>query len=229
MDYGKNIKYFKSTDTHFYIGLPILVLGGLLILLELFWFYFIPYQMLIGAALAVIGGAIAFIPRSLRTSSKELRDLLLGMTEGYAGEVVESYDLSRQLLPQTPPYVAASYIYEGEGLLFRKGKDDRKWRSSLYSAAAVICTKNGILVSHKTISLIEEMATEKIHEYSYGELDGAEIIDREITLTNGEKVKIARLVFTANGKECLSLPTLHVVAADKLAEDICRLAASAKT
>ena len=72
MDYGKNLKYFNSTDKLFYIGLPILIVGALLVVCELLWFFFIPYQMLIGLAIAVLGAALAFVPRSLRASEKDL-------------------------------------------------------------------------------------------------------------------------------------------------------------
>ena len=28
MEYQKNLKYFKSTDTHYYIGLPMFIIGA---------------------------------------------------------------------------------------------------------------------------------------------------------------------------------------------------------
>ncbi len=228
MNHQKNIKYYTSTDTLFYVGLPILILGAALVVAELLWFYFLPYQMIIGAVLAVIGAGLAFIPRSLRTSEKELDAIVASMTENYAAEIVEKFGLARSLLKQTPPMVVQSYIFEGEGLLFRRGKDDRKWRTSLYSAAAVLCTKNGIVISHKQFSLIEDALSETTHEFHYAALDAVKVEDLDISLPDGSKVKKTRLVFVQNGETALALPAHHVVALDTLAEDICRLIKEAK-
>ncbi len=228
MNYGKNIKYFKSTDTLFYIGLPILILGGVLIAMTFLWFYIIPYQILIGFLLAVIGASLAFIPRSLRTSEKELDSMVSSFEEGYAKEITETYNLEKQLLRQIAPYVAASYVYDEAELLMRRGKDDRKWRTSKYSAAAVLCTKNGIVVSHKAFSLIEEMTNETLYEFHYEALDRVFIRDKELPLADSSKIKISHLVFVQDEKEVLALPTVHIIAVDRLADDINRLIAEAR-
>jgi hypothetical protein len=56
MDYQKNLKYFKSTDTHYYIGLPMFIIGAALFVLGyVFWMYFLPFQNMIGLVLFVLG------------------------------------------------------------------------------------------------------------------------------------------------------------------------------
>ena len=76
MDYNKNIRYFKSSDAHFYIGIVVLAVGAILFLLsQAFWLYLIPYQPVVGLFVAVIGAVIAWVPRSLRSSEKDIDGL----------------------------------------------------------------------------------------------------------------------------------------------------------
>ncbi len=229
MDYEKNLKYFNSSDKLFYIGLPILIVGALLAACELLWFYFMPFQMQIGIALAIIGAAIAFIPRSLRASEKDLDAIVASMTDGYAKEITENLGLEKQIIRTIPPTVIGNYIYDEKDILMRRGKDDRKCRTSKYSAAAIICTKNGIVISHKTFSLIDETVTEKLYEFLFTDIDSISVVDGEIKHEDGNKIKDSRLVITENGNEALNLPTIHVIAVDRLCEDVNRMAASAKS
>ncbi len=228
MDYGKNIKYFKSSDTLFYIGLPICILGAILFVLTLLWFYFIPYQAIIGIILAVIGGALAFIPRSMRTSEKELDAIITSMTEGYTKEVIERMGLEKHILKTIPTTAIGNYIYDAPDIMVRRGKDDRKCRTSKYSTTAVLCTKNGILLSQKIFSLIDETVTEATHEFLYSELELVAVTEHEYTLADGSKLKDSRFTVTENGKELLALPTLHIIAVDRLADDINRMIVAAK-
>jgi hypothetical protein len=229
MDYGKNLKYFNSTDKLFYIGLPILIVGAILVVCELLWFFFMPYQMLIGLAIAILGAALAFIPRSLRANEKDIDAIVSAMTDGYAKEVTENLGLEKQILRMIPPTVIGNYIYDEKDILMRRGKDDRKCRTSKYRAAAVICTKNGMVISQKTFSLIDETVTETLHEFLFADIDSLSVVDNEIRHEDGTKIKDSRLILTENGKEVLNLPTIHVIAVDRLCEDINRMIASAKS
>ena len=60
MDHKRNLNYFNSSDKWYYIGLPIGILGCILFVSALFFFYFIPYQIPIGILLTAIGAIIAF-------------------------------------------------------------------------------------------------------------------------------------------------------------------------
>ncbi|MBQ9747821.1 MAG: hypothetical protein IJV98_03450 [Clostridia bacterium] len=223
MDYQRNKKYFESTDTLFYVGIPILIVGALLVILELAWFMFMPYQMVVGLVIAIVGAALAFIPRSMRASEKELDAAIAAMKENYATEVTERLGLKRSLVRGIAPTVIGDHIYK-EGVMLRRGKDDRKCRSSEYSAAAILTTKDGIVVSVKTFSLIEENVTETLHEFVFSDFGGLSVRDEEYVLTDGVKIKCPKLVVTSEGKEALALPTRHVIAVDRLCEDVNRLA-----
>ncbi len=228
MDYGKNIKYFKSTDKLFYIGLPMLILGAILFILPFLWFYLFPYQEVVGIILAVTGGALAFIPRSMRTSEKELDTIVTSMTDGYTKEVIEKLGLERHILKTIPATALGNYIYDEPDIMIRRGKDDRKCRTSKYSTAAVLCTKSGVVFSQKTFSLTDETVTEATYEFLYADLDAVSVFDGEYTLADGNKIKDARFIITENGKQALSLPTVHIIAVDRLAEEINRMIAATK-
>ncbi len=223
MDYGKNIKYFNSTDTLFYVGLPICILGAGIVACYFLMFYFLPYQVFIGSGIALVGGILAFVPRAMRSNEKDLDEAVSAMTAGYIEEVTEKFGLQKQLLPSVRPALLGAYLYGDEGLLGRRGKDDRKVRTSRYSAAAVFCTKHGIVISHKTFSLIDETTSEQVHEFLYTELADVSVVDLEHTHTDGGKIKDARFVITAKDGTVLELPTVHIIAVDRLCEDICRM------
>lgn len=223
MDFEKNIKYFNSTDTLFYVGIPILAVGAILVLCELFWFWFMPYQIFIGLILAALGAGLAFIPRSKRANEKELDAIVSAMTENYDQKVIEELNIQKQLLRNIAPLVVGNYVYDKKDLLMRQGKDDRKWRTSQYSVATILCTKGGIVISHKTFSLIDESETEVLHEIFYSDIDRISADDKEFLRDDGIKIKDARLNITKKDGEILSFPMLHVVAIDQLCEDVRRI------
>lgn len=226
MDYEKNIKYFNSTDTLFYIGIPILAVGAILVLCELFWFWFMPYQIVIGLILTAIGAGLAFIPRSKRANEKDLDAIVSAMTENYDKKVIESLNIQKQLLRNIAPLIIGNYIFDEKDLLMRQGKDDRKWRASKYSAAAILCTKSGMVISQKSFSLTEESETEALHEIFYSDIERIFTDDKELLREDGVKIKDARLIIAKKDGEILSLPMLHVVAVDHLCEDIMRILSS---
>ena len=223
MDFEKNIRYFNSTDTLFYVGIPILAVGAILVLCELFWFWFMPYQIFIGLILAAIGAGLAFIPRSKRANEKDLDAIVSVMTENYDKNLIESLNIQKQLLRNIAPLVIGNYVFDEKDILMRQGKDDRKWRSAKYSAAAILCTKDGMVISRKSFSLIEESETETMHELFYSDIEKISADDAEILREDGIKIKDARLVITKRNGEILRLPMLHVVAVDHLCEDIMRI------
>ena len=229
MDFEKNIKYFNSTDTLFYIGIPIFAIGAILVLCELFWFWFMPYQIFIGLILAAIGAGLAFIPRSKRANEKDLDAIVSSITENYDKKVIEELNIQKQLLRNIAPLIIGNYVYGEKDLLMRQGKDDRRWRTSRYSTAAILCTKNGMVVSHKTFSLIEESETEALHEIFYSDIDMIFVDDKYFLLDDGTKIKNSELIITQKDETELRLPLLHIVAVDNLCEDIHRILSTSQS
>lgn len=220
MDYEKNLKYFKSTDTHYYIGLPIFILGVILFALGyIFWTYLFPYQDILGIVLTVIGAAIAFIPPSLRSSEKDIDEAVAVMTKDYEKETAETLGLTSRLAKEAKPLLVGAYTY-ADGTLYRRGKTDRKFRSDRYAAAALIFTKNGMCISEKRFSLTENAVEEELKEFPFSDIDGIAVETAEHLFANGEKAKTAYLSVMANGKALHTIPVTQNAALDKLCEDV---------
>ncbi len=220
MDYQKNIKYFKSNDKHFYIGIGILAVGAILFVLAMFLnLWFLPYQGPISVALIGAGAGVAFIPRSLRSNSRDLDDAVARATEKYAEKTAQAVGLEDSLIRNIKPVVVGDYTYE-ENALMRRAKDDRRVRTSVYTATAMLFTKTGIYLAQKKISLIQDLVTESDAEFVYSDLDGVSVVMEEKTFEDGTKAKIAFIVIMAGGKEAMRIPTAKGSAADKLCDDI---------
>ena len=228
MDYQKNLKYFKSNDKHFYIGIGLLVLGVILFVVSWFFYlWFIPYQAQIGFLLIAVGAGTAFIPRSLRSNSRDLDDAVARATEKYAEKTAEEVGLESSLIRNIKPVVVGDYTYD-ENVLVRRAKDDRRVRTSVYTATAMLFTKTGIYMSQKKIDLIEDKVTESYAEFVYNDIDKVSTVTEEKVFGDGTKAKIAFIVITVGGKEAMRIPTAKGSAADKLCDDINHMIKTAK-
>ena len=220
MNYQKNLKYFKSTDTHYYIGLPIFALGAIFFIMGyIFWTYLFPYQNLVGIALIIIGAIVAFVPRSFRSSEKDIDDAVTEMTKDYETTAAEELGITSLLLREQKPLLIGTYTYENDAL-YRRGKIDRKFRSDHYTAAALLFTKHGICISEKQFSLTEDSVKENIHEFRYTDIDGLFIETTEQHFTNEEKTTVANLIIKTDGKPVFSLPVTQNAVLERTCDDI---------
>ena len=142
MEFKQNEKYFRSKNTHFYIGVPMLAVGlALVVLQRAFWLYY--YFLIIGAALGIAGALIAFAPQWSRSGDKDIDEQIKKETDGYLRKKIDELDLYGVLSPNADSVVVSGYIFDSDGALVRRGLDG-KIRASEYSVAAVIVTKKGI-------------------------------------------------------------------------------------
>lgn len=215
MDYKKNLNYFHSSDKWYYIGLPIGILGCILFVSALFYFFFIPYQIPIGIILTAIGAGIAFLPYARCSKEAEIDEAICTASENYSKEISEKLFIEKELLKNTAPLTIGGYIYEDD-VLMRRGRIDRTCRTSKYSMAKIFCMKYGIVVSEKTFSLIEEAENENTDSYTFADLDCVSIKDEQFLCKDQSKIKVSYFVIQKNGNDILRLPVKHNVAIDKL-------------
>lgn len=143
MEFKQNEKYFRSKNTHFYIGVPMLAVGlALVVLQRAFWLYY--YFLIIGAALGIAGALIAFAPQWSRSGDKDIDEQIKKETDGYLRKKIDELDLYGVLSPNADSVVVSGYIFDSDGALVRRGLDG-KIRASEYSVAAVIVTKKAWL------------------------------------------------------------------------------------
>ena len=214
MDHKRNLNYFNSSDKWYYIGLPIGILGGILFVSALFFFYFIPYQIPIGMLLTAIGAAIAFLPYSRCAKEAEIDEIIQLMSENYSKELSEKLSLEKELIKNIDPLTVGRYIYE-ENIPMRRGKIDRICRTAQYSIAKIFCTKYGIVVSAKSFSLIDSSEHEDMDSYSFTDLDRTSVIEEYFICKDQSKIKTSYFVITKDGNDILRLPVKHDVAIDK--------------
>lgn len=226
MDYRKNIRYFKSSDVHFYVGIPIVILGLILFVIgQFFWIYFIPYQSMTALLVVLVGAAIAWVPRWMRSDEKEIDDYIASKKEGYVEKAAEKLGLS--LVSGREPIVIGGFDFDSSDVLYRRGKDDRKYRSSLYTLSALFFTRNGICAVRKSFSLTEDLEHETVKEIPYCEVDDAKVVCEEKTFGT-DKIKYFCFVITANGAQQLRVPAAQDAVLDGICEDIRSAAANVK-
>ena len=219
MNFKKHFNYFHSKDQWYYIGLPIAILGCILVVGALFFFFVIPYQMPIGMTVAAIGASIAFLPYARCSKESEIDEAVCLASEDYSKQISERLSLENQLAKNTKPLTVGGYMYEDD-LLMRRGRTDRICRTSKYSVAKIFCTKYGIVVAGKTFSLIEEAENERMDSYSFSDMDRVAVTDEQFVCKDGSKIKVSFFVITKDNKELLRLPVKHDVAIDQLCHTI---------
>lgn len=219
MNYKKNLNYFHSSDKWYYIGLPIGILGCILFVGALFFFFLIPYQMPVGIILTAIGASIAFLPYARCSKESEIDEAICVASENYSKQISEQLFFESQLAKNTPPLTVGRYIYETD-LLMRRGRTDRTCRTSKYSVAKIFCTKYGIAIAGKSFSLIEESENEHINSFSFSDMDRVAVIDEQFVCKDQTKIKVSYFVIMKDSNEIFRLPVKHAVAIDQLCHAI---------
>lgn len=219
MNYKKHFNYFHSKDQWYYIGLPIAILGCILVVGALFFFFVIPYQMPIGMTVAALGASIAFLPYARCSKDSEIDEAVCSASEDYSKQISERLSLENQLAKNTKPLTVGGYMYEDD-LLMRRGRTDRICRTSKYSVAKIFCTKYGLVVAGKSFSLIEESENERMDSYSFSDMDRVAVTDEQFVCKDGSKIKVSFFVITKDNKELLRLPVKHDVAIDQLCHTV---------
>ena len=221
MDFKQNEKYFRSNNTHFYIGIAMLAVG---VALAVF------YRFTIGLALAVIGAILAFVPKWSRSSDKDIDEQIKNETDGYLKKKIDELDLYGALSPNADSIVIAGYIFDSENALVRRGLDS-KIRASEYSVAAIIITKNSVVASKKTFSLTDDRKNEETNEFLFTDTDRVEVTDRMTEFHDGKnncEMKTSEFVIYREGINVFRAPTAPNALVESAAENINMLIKRAK-
>ena len=229
MDFKQNEKYFRSNNTHVYIGIAMLAVGVALVVLQrAFWLYF--YLFTIGLALAVIGALLAFVPKWGRSSDKDIDEQIKNETDGYLKKKIDELALYGALSPNADSIVIAGYIFDSENALVRRGLDG-KIRASEYSVAAIIITKNSVVTSKKTFSLTDDRKSEETNEFLFTDTDRVEVTDRMTEFHDGKnncEMKTSEFVIYREGINVFRAPTAPNALVESAAENINMLIKRAK-
>lgn len=226
MEYERNLKYYQSNDKHFYTGIIILGVGALLFAIgNLLGFRFMPMQTPVAMTIMGIGAVIAFVPAGKRSNEHDIDDAVLRMTDKYDESVVENVNIT--LSRRIKPVLFGDFVYEGEGVLVRRGLSDRRYRSSAYTASALLFTKDGVYISQKKFSLIEDNVSETDMEFVFEDMDEVYSVQEE-RVFGEDKVKICFFVIREGGEEKIRIPVKYSAIVDRVCDDVNRAITEAK-
>ena len=227
MEYERNLKYYQSNDKHFYTGMIILGVGVLLFAIgNLLGFRFMPMQTPVSMTVMGIGAVIAFVPAGKRSNEHDIDDAVLRMTDKYDEAVAENVNIT--LSRRIKPVLFGDFIYGGEGVLVRRGLSDRRYRSSVYTASALLFTKDGVYISQKTFSLIEDSVSETDMEFVFEDMDEVYSVKEE-RVFGEDKVKICFFVIKEDGEEKARIPVRYNAIVDRVCDDVNHAIAEAKS
>ena len=237
-DYERNKKYFKQHIPTWptVVGFAAVAAGlfMLLILGSLIhggWMWTGPGLglTLAGAVLLVVLGAIKIkdseigqvIPEEKERFGK---DFAAAFVETNAAKLrfQQTYgNADRKKEDPFEPVLFGTYLFEGEGVLSKKGSDGKS-RSSLYSMSAFALRHEVLCLGERKISLIspDQPEPDRFEKYAYVDLDKAELVKSDKVGYEGH-TKYRHLRITDNaGAVIMEFPILADAAADEYVAEI---------
>jgi hypothetical protein len=92
----------------------------------------------------------------------------------------------------------------------------------------LLFTKDGVYISQKTFSLIEDKTVESDMEFAFEDIDEVYSVLEERVFGEKEKTKVCFLVINENGEEKARIPAKYNAILDRVCDDIDNAAAEAK-
>ena len=176
MNYKKNINYFTKTDLIKYVGIIMLIIGGVMLVWG--WGFF---SYLIMAAFLPLGVVLFLVGSSQRAGEKELDDMIRRATEGVVQDIEANPKLHRRLAKRPDPILAEGYELR-RGVMLAKAQNG-SLRSSEYTKAHLIPLTNALSISVRTVSLISDQTQNLQLEVPYDQITGVSLQREEKKLT----------------------------------------------
>ena len=222
MNYKKNINYFTKTDLPKHLGIAMLIIGGLLLI----WGWgFVSYILM--AAFLPGGLALFLVGSSLRTSEKELDDMIRRASADVEENLEENHKLQRRVAKRPAPIVVDGYEIR-KGLMLAKSQSGAL-RSSEYTKAHLIPLSDALHISARTLSLIADQAQDLQIEIPYGQIKQVSLVREEKKLTFQKRIFCAKIcrfrVERIEGKP-LSFPIRDDILSEQFTEDLQKLVAA---
>ena len=221
MNYTKNQKYLGGNDTHYYVGLTLVVLGVLLFMMgEMMWIWIIPYQFFVAVLLAIIGGLLICIPSAGAANEEEIDAEVKARIDELSARALEALPKNMKKQAESPT-VVGQFILDRDNVIIRKGRKDGKYRSSLYSAAVIMFQKESIIIRQSTFSLITDEASEMAYDIPYTNMPSAIVETHDIFLqAKKTKLQIKELQITDNEETKIIIPVINSVLIDEICEKL---------
>ncbi len=226
MNYKNNIGYFRKSDSMRSLGLGLLI-GGFAALCLGFATSWLLY--IIGGPIMVVGAVLYAVGSAGRSSDEEIKHCITRGCEGMEVDLSEDRAYNKRLLPKVQPEVLQDYEYR-EGLMLTRSKSN-SLRSSEYTKTILTFLTDGLYITTRTFSLVEDNTRNATIEIPFASMDKVEIVRETPTLHYGKKTfnaHYARMLIHYDGGRVFSTPIHDDITADQLATHIMKLVETAK-
>ena len=204
MNIKNNINYFKKSDLLKYIGIGMIVIGGICFFLDFlrFWSYIIPMVFIpTGAVLFIIGS-------SARSNDNDIELCIERLTDGLDARLENNVKYKRRIFANTHPMIAEGFEYK-KGLMFKRAKKDNSLRTSEYTKAVIYVLTDGLHITMRTVSLISDDVINDVYEILYDDIIKLEIKKEQNDFTFNQKVfsaKMTTLLIECKDNFIISIP-----------------------
>ncbi len=236
MDYNRNKKYFSQN-----LSTAPIIISAACIAIGFFMVVFLAntrgmpsYLMTSGGLTILAVGVAIFVVRSARKIpdgeiSEQAKKLYATFQEDFNQKFIPQdirtirYEMANHISrPKLEPVTFATYCFEGDEVLAKKGNDG-KCRSSIYSMSGFILKPDSICVAEREISLISDNdpIPGNFREIKYLDLGSASL--EKVPEKKGYEgfAKYRHLtLFDNDGKVVIDFPILADAAADDYVKDI---------
>jgi hypothetical protein len=236
MDYNRNRKYFGQnlSTAPIVISAACIAIGFMMVVFLANTRGMPSYLMTSGGLTFIAIGAVIFVVRSARKIpdgeiSEQTKKLYATFQDDFNQKFIPQdirtlrYEMTNHISrPKLEPVTFATYCFEGEEVLAKKGNDG-KCRSSIYSMSGFILKPDSICVAEREISLISDNnpIPGDFREINYLDLGKASL--EKVPEKKGYEgfAKYRHLtLFDNNEKIVIDFPILADAAADDYVKDI---------
>ena len=236
MDYNRNKKYFAQqlSTAPIIISAACFAIGFLMVVILSGTRGFNSYLMISGGLTLIAIGAVIFLVRAAKKipdseiseQARKLYDTFKDdFNQKYLPQDIRTirYEMAHHISrPKLEPVTFATYCFEGEDVLAKKGNDGKS-RSSIYSMSGFILKPDSICLAEREISLISDNdpIPGDFREFKYLDLSSAtlEHVPEKKGYEGFAKYRHLRLCDN-EGKIVIEFPIIADAAADDYVTDI---------
>lgn len=180
MEFKTNERYFAKRFTPLYVGIPMALLGFAntfyyIFVDSLFLYNFFVATMIVGILMVVFFFVSLVkdseLDRGVNTRIRDIADA--------ATEKMLAHDKHARAMES---YMAESYVFDGENLLFKKGRDG-SIRSNRYAASVFLLGAKKLYVYSLTFSLTDSFENELLDVYDYADIKDIKMEGDVLNLT----------------------------------------------
>ena len=211
MDFATNLKFFdpkhrKKVHLLNRIGLPLMLIGGVLLIFSSFGGYGMWYLTTLSWGMIIVGGPLWAVSLSLRVKEAEMLDLVEDAKRDFKEYCDDKLDFPADLRQNSILLVGCRPAEDAPGAELHP----RRLKSGglLYptvTLSLLYIRRDRVTVLTRRVSLVEEWVEDKAKDFDFSELDGAGVQTGE-TLYKNVTVRTYAFHLTCGGQSLYDTP-----------------------